>query len=321
MPSRRYYHIRTIFGSFVLLNNETNIQVAIDKADVARKSLKSEYNSSFATFDEQIQHEMDQEKEIEQNMYFGLINKEFKLYLQPKYDLNTELIVGAEALVRWVKADGTIIPPGAFISIFEKNGFISDLDMYMLNCVCCLIKDWINQGIPPLKISINQSRRYMYNNGYINTVLGILKKHSVPAELLELEITENYAYQNFAELSSILESLHKEGFMLSIDDFGSGYSSLNVLKELNVDILKLDRIFLSETIVSERGKAIVSNIIRMAKELSLEVVAEGVETSEQVQFLRNSNCDIAQGFYYSKPVPLDEFNSLFIKQLSRNEET
>ncbi|MEG0753042.1 MAG: GGDEF domain-containing phosphodiesterase [Angelakisella sp.] len=317
MVNDNRYTLRLNCGVYELTRDITNVQTAIDRANIARKALKDRYDIDIIVYNEDMQQQIDNEKEIEQCMHAALEHDEFTPYMQPKYNLEDGTVVGAEALVRWIRHDGTIIPPDEFIPLFEKNGFILELDLYMLESVCSYMRAQIDSGICPVPTSINQSRCYMYNQDYVETICAIIEKYNIPPRLIEFEITENIAYKNMDKLILVIEKLSANGFQLSLDDFGSGYSSLNVLKDLRVHVLKLDRVFLGKTIDTERGKTVIANIIRMAKELSIDVVAEGVETAEQVDFLRSSNCDMAQGFYFSRPVPMENFEAM----LERQEET
>ncbi|MEG2378380.1 MAG: EAL domain-containing protein, partial [Clostridia bacterium] len=291
-------------------DKDEDILAAIEKSNIARKSAKDGYATSVAIYDAKMQQRIDRDIELETATASALENGEFKLFIQPKYSLESGEIVGGEALVRWIKADGTIIMPNEFISLFEQTGAISDMDLSMLTQLCAFQRGELDRGIPAVPISINQSRRYMYSPNYVDVIREKLRENNVPAHMIELEITENLVYTDIDKLICVLEVLHKAGFSISLDDFGSGYSSLNVLKKLQVDTLKLDRFMLSKTLDSEREKTVVASIIRMAKELNMSVVAEGVETYEQVVFLRECGCETAQGYYYSKPVPAERFEEL-----------
>lgn len=308
------YTLRLNCGICELSREITNIQTAIDRANLARKALKDSYDTDVMLYNAEMQHQIDREKAIERCMHAALENDEFVPYMQPKYSLENGRVVGAEALARWIKPAGDIIPPDEFIPLFEKNGFVAELDLYMLEQVCSHMRAQIDSGIVPVPTSINQSRCYMYNPDYVDTLCATVNKYRIPPHLIEFEITENIAYKSMDKLIIVIEKLNANGFHLSLDDFGSGYSSLNVLKDLKVDVLKLDRVFLGKTIDTTRGKTVVANIIRMAKELAIDVVAEGVETSEQVDFLRSSNCDMAQGFFFSRPIPMKEFEELLRQQ-------
>ncbi|MEG2177027.1 MAG: EAL domain-containing protein [Oscillibacter sp.] len=309
-PLGGYYAVQLAFGVYRLEDQETDILSAIEKSNIARKTAKGGGATNIAIYDAEMQGRIDRETELEKAMPAALENGEFKLFIQPKYDLLREEIVGGEALVRWVKPDGTTIQPGEFIPLFERTGAIAAMDLYMLDQLCRFLRNRLDRGLPTVPISINQSRRYMYSPTYVETLRDKLRENNLSPALIELEITENLVYTELDKLISVLERLHEAGFRISLDDFGSGYSSLNVLKDLPVDTLKLDRFMLGETLNSQRKKTVVANIIRMAKELKLSVVAEGVETYEQVLFLRECGCETAQGFYYSRPVSAQAFEKM-----------
>ncbi|MEG1290666.1 MAG: EAL domain-containing protein [Lachnospiraceae bacterium] len=305
-----YYTIQLAFGIYKLEHLDTDIVSAIEKSNIARKAAKNGQNSAVAIYDTKMQCQIDRDTELEKAMPLALEQGEFKLFIQPKYDLLSEKIVGGEALVRWIKPDGTMIMPDDFIILFEQTNAIERMDFYMLEQLCKFLRSQLDRGICPVPISINQSRRYMYSPRYVTTICEKLQEYQVPTQLVELEITENIVYTNLDKLIHILDLLHEAGFYISLDDFGSGYSSLNVLKDLPIDTIKLDRFMLGETLNSQREKTVVANMIHMAKELQLSVVAEGVETWEQVVFLRECGCEMAQGYYYSKPIPAQQFDEL-----------
>lgn len=309
-----YYYVKLAFGINHIHQEDTDIMGSIEKANIARKSIKDDYGTSISIYDKTIQSRIDRDKELENAMPLALKNGEFKLFIQPKYDLITERIVGGEALVRWIKEDGTIIMPDDFILLFEKTGTIYDMDMYMLEQLCKFIHTETNDGKSTVPISINQSRGYMYKPDYVDTICEKLKNENVSPEMIEIEITENIVYTDLDKLLMVIETLHQKGFSISLDDFGAGYSSLNVLKDLRVDVIKLDRFMLSKTLNSDREKTVVANIIRMAKELHMFIVAEGVETIEQTKFLRECGCEMAQGYYYSKPVEVSEFQRMLLRE-------
>ncbi|MEG1189957.1 MAG: GGDEF domain-containing protein [Oscillospiraceae bacterium] len=312
-PTGGYYSVQLALGVYKIQARDTDIMSAIEKSNIARRTAKNNFDLGVAVYDEAMQSSIDRDTELEKSMPAALENGEFKLFIQPKYDLLTEKIVGGEALVRWIKPDGSVIYPGAFIPLFEQNGAICPMDMYMLKQLCDFVRSQMDRGVPTVPISINQSRRYMYDPDYVEIICDKLRQSSVPSRMIELEITENLVYTDLDKLILVLDALHREGFRISLDDFGSGYSSLNVLKELDVDTLKLDRSMLSENLNSPRERAVFTNVISMAKEMKMSVVAEGVETLEQVTFLRECGCEMAQGYYFSKPVTAEQFEELLLR--------
>ena len=285
-----------------------NIISMLDKANLARSIVSDSDCERFRWYDNELMKHFIEENEITSLMKKALENKEFKVYLQPKYDLKSLKIVGAEALVRWTSAEKGFMSPDAFISIFEKNGFIIELDFYILEAVCQKIRYWLDHNITPVPISVNQSRIHMNNPLYINRLSSILEKYKIPAKYIELELTETMFFDNTQKLVEIIGQMRKLGIAISMDDFGSGYSSLNLLKELPVDTLKIDKGFLYETENSNRSKIIIEQVVEMARKLGMMTICEGVEVEEQAKFLRDIDCDIAQGYLYARPMPMEEFD-------------
>lgn len=209
--------------------------------------------------------------------------------------------------MRWIKKDGSCVFPDDFIPVLEKNGFITELDMYMLEQACKVLKEWKTKGYPQIRIAVNQSRIVFYKQGYLSQLRKITQKYGVDPSQIVLEVTEGISIENIDEMADVIRELHNMGFTVSMDDFGSGYSSLNILKDLAIDELKLDKVFLSETREEEKGAVIMKNIISLAKELHITTVAEGIETKDQEEFLKGIHCDIGQGYYYSRPIPVEKF--------------
>lgn len=240
----------------------------------------------------------------------ALKNREFQVYLQPKYryDKYRAMIVGAEALVRWIGTDGKIKSPAEFIPVFEENGFILKLDQYMWEEVCKIIRHWIDAGKTPVPISVNVSRTYLKKFDAVGYIKNLVDTYQIPIELLELEITETTESE---ETIAYANGFKDAGFTLMMDDFGSGYSSLSMLKDTPFDVLKMDRFFLDKCLENENGKTIVSHVISMTNDLGLDIVAEGVETKEMADFLYDNGCDVSQGYYFSKPIPVKEFEELW----------
>lgn len=258
-------------------------------------------------FTDSMKEEQVWERHIEDDMERALNNHEFVVYLQPKYSTKKETLSAAEALVRWIHPEMGFIPPGKFIPQFEKNGFILQLDDYMLEEVCKQQASWLSQGKKLVPISVNVSRAHFAQDNLAEHILGIVDKYQVPHEFIELELTESAFFDDKQALLKTVRSLKDYGFKISMDDFGAGYSSLNSLKELPLDIIKLDAEFFRGVDDLERSNQIVGDTISLAKKLGMKIVAEGIETREQVDFLAKQNCDLIQGFYFSKPLPINEF--------------
>ncbi|MEG1638751.1 MAG: EAL domain-containing protein [Erysipelotrichaceae bacterium] len=245
----------------------------------------------------------------------ALINHEFELFLQPKYSLKTGRIAGAEALVRWQRSKDKYIQPNEFIPLFEKNGFITKLDYYMFENVCQMIQKWKKtikvEDIP--RISVNISRVHLNSKELPIKLLEIATKYQINPNEIEIELTESVMITAEDQVLGMLHQIKNAGFLLSIDDFGRGYSSLSSLSDIPADFVKIDKVFLDHSIENERGRIILLNIIKMIKDLDLISIAEGVETEEQINLLKDAGCDYVQGFYFSKAIPIKAFKDLLKK--------
>lgn len=288
----------------------THVRFALD---TARQSLKN--NIWF--YDTRLHEDEKLQNYVESHMNQALDNHEFKLYLQPKVNLSTGRTSGAEALVRWIAEEGRIIYPGQFIPVFEANGFCVNLDMYMLEEVCRQIRKWIDDGLTPVPVSVNQSKLLFYEADYIENLKSLLDKYQIPAELISLEILEGLASENVNELNKRIGRLREIGFKISLDDFGSGYSSMNTLASLEIDELKFDRGFLLGLKDSgeeyERQIIIMNEIVELTKKLKISTVVEGVETKENEELVRALGCEYGQGYYYSMPMSASEFSEKYVK--------
>ena len=253
---------------------------------------------------------------VESHMNQALEAGEFKMYLQPKFELKTGKLVGAETLVRWIPEDGKVIYPGQFIPIFERNGFCAALDMYMTEQVCRQLRRWRDENGQVVPVSVNQSKILFYEADYVERMEKLIKKYQVPAEWITLEILEGLAMENIDKLNQVILRLKKIGFRISMDDFGSGYSSLNILGNLRIDELKLDKGFFKELEGADRRRQtiIIEHIIEISKSLKISTVAEGIETEGDQQMVRDLDCDYGQGYYYCRPVSVEEFNEKYMKK-------
>lgn len=286
-------------------------------ANMARIESKKRMFTEVVYYDETLRARRIEERELEYDAEDALKNGEFLVYFQPKYDVETEKIIGAEALIRWKHSKRGLLSPGTFIPLFEANGFVIELDLYVLERVCELIAAWLTAGIRPVCISVNLSRTHLYERNLVERLESIVNKYDIPREYIEFELTESAFYEERETLLRVMSDIKKAGFRLSMDDFGSGYSSLNLLRQLPVDVLKLDREFLGsceEGDEGERGKRIVTHVISMAKDLQMSVLAEGVETKKQKEFLQKAKCEMIQGYYYAKPMPTADFEVLYMQQ-------
>lgn len=282
-----------------------------DAAAMARQSIKNNALQKVCFYESDLKQNISVSKFIEDNMNQALENGEFVMYLQPKCNISDSRIVGAEALVRWIMPGHGIIPPNDFVPVFEKNGFVIKMDQYIWEEACKLLHKWIGMGLTPLPISINVSRRHLKNTDFVRVLDDLVEKYAIPKSCLEIEITETVDETGFA---ASMKMLKEHGFTLLMDDFGSGYSSLNTLKDTQFDVIKIDRSFLQDFISSNRGQKIVEHTIHMAQSIGLDMVAEGVETKDQAEFLKNCGCNTAQGFYYAKPMPIEQFEAAYLNK-------
>jgi len=252
---------------------------------------------------------IERKKQIEAEMESALQNGEFQVYLQPKVNMITSKVFGAEALSRWVHPVEGIRSPLSYIPLFEENGFVVNLDMYVFEQICKMKNRWYSEGVEfaCIPISINMSRLHLFNKEFVNDLLEVINKYEVNPSEIEIEITESVYLNDYSELILVVSRLQENGFSVSIDDFGSGYSALNMLKDIPVDTIKIDKEFLQLSANTERGKKVIKNVIILCKDLKLHVTVEGVETEEQIAFLTTYGCEIAQGFFYSKPIPVKDF--------------
>lgn len=300
------YRLRLYSG--VALAHQDNEQFTIDELMThvmfALANAKTIHNHKIWFYNPELHKQEKMMNYIEAHMHQALENKEFILYMQPKFNLKTKRITSAEALVRWMRQDGSLIYPNQFIPLFEHNGFCTQLDMYMFECVCKQIHEWIIQGIEPISVSINQSKLLFYESDFIENIKHIIQKYEVPSHLITIEILEGLALENIEELNHKIKLLH---------DFGSGYSSLNILGKLDIDELKLDQAFLKEASHYHKNtKIIMEEIIQISKRMSISTVIEGVETIKDHQFIETLGCHYGQGYYYDKPMNISEFNKKYM---------
>ncbi len=297
-------------GIYVMNSPDENISICSDKANLAAKSCKGNYIKNYAFYDSAMSERMIQRQKIINSMDKALQSGQFQLYIQPKYDLTTNHVNGGEVLVRWVLPDKSAVPPSEFIPVFEQSGFIMKLDYYVWDQACQIIRRWLDEGKKPYPISVNISRVSLYNPKLTELICGLVEKYEIEPRLLQLELTESAYTDNPDEIKDSMQYLHDFGFSILIDDFGSGYSSLNSLKDIVFDILKIDMKFFSKTDQPGRGENILASVVRMAKWLNMPVIAEGVEKESQVAFLRSIGCEFVQGYYFAKPMPVAEYEHM-----------
>jgi len=286
----------------------------LDRALLGLSHSSIKYGNTFGIYDNNLIDRLKSEEIISSSMGDALINEEFSVYLQPKFDLITKEVVGAESLVRWIKKDGNMVYPNEFIPVFESNGFITKLDYYMIEKTCQIIKKWLLTGFKVVPISVNISRVDLFDKKLFDRIVSLVEKYDIPPRLLELEFTESVYFENEKEMIKVMFRLQNYGFRILMDDFGSGYSSFNMLSEYDVDVIKIDMRFLQQDNNIVKMHKIIKSIVHMAKLLELDITVEGVETEEQVLFLKNIGCSEGQGYYFSKPVKLEDFENIIIKQ-------
>lgn len=300
------------FGVYVISNTSLEFPQMIDRAKLALREQTTELRGKlhYAMYDDEIHRRLLREKHLEDMMEESLKSHEFEVYLQPKYCADSETIGGAEALVRWNSASDGMIYPDEFISLFEKNGFIVQLDLWVFEQVCRSIRGWLEAGKEPAKVSVNCSRIHLKNPTFLDNYLQICKRCNTPTRYIEIELTENIVFEDVEHLSKTINDIHKAGFGCSMDDFGSGYSSLNLIQDIPVDTIKLDKVFFRKIDALERTESVVGSIIRMSQSLQMKTVAEGVEERVQVDMLKRLGCDLIQGYYFARPMPIAKFEEL-----------
>ena len=298
--------VSVVFGIYKVTDKALPIRLMCDRARTVKRQAKGSIFTNYAVYDDVIRLKMREQAEIEEEMEMALHHREFCMYLQPQVRVSDGKLCGAEALVRWEHPIKGVMQPAQFLPLFESNGFITRLDKFMWEEACKYLAQLKKRDID-VPISVNVSRAHIGKSDLADALLELTRKYDIEPSKLELEITENLFVDDVEELFGQMNELKKHGFRIQMDDFGSGYSSLNMLRKAPVDTLKIDRFFLDEIMSTSRGKIIVEASVKMAKQLGLTVIAEGVETEEQLHFLNDSGCDIAQGYLFSKPVNVAEF--------------
>lgn len=295
-------------GVYIIEDKTINVLHAIDNARIAQKDVHG-LGTRHNIYNQNMKLRFWQSAEMMRSFSTALANREFVVYYQPKVTLLSEEVVGVEALVRWQKDDGRIIPPNDFIPQFEQTGAIIKLDFYVYEEVLKQIRHWLEMGHPIVPVSINLSRCHSENKNLYDEIMVLTKKYDISPEYIEFEITESAFANNAQYLIEVLTKLREIGFNISMDDFGAGYSFLNALYEIPVNILKLDKGFLKPSEVSEKQREIIKQVVALAKNIDLNIVCEGVETKAQAEFLLGIGCDMAQGYFYARPMPLQDLNN------------
>ena len=294
-------------GVYCIEAGQDEISEIMENANLACRLARQCGKQNILYYNDERRRQYEHTKMLEAALEPALHNGEFLIYFQPKVCLDDFRIIGAEALSRWMH-EGRMMKPDSYITIFEQDGLITDIDFYVFEQVCKMLRVWMDAAIPVVPISVNFSKITLETAHFPEKLLKIAAQYQVPVEYLEIEFTENCCMEDEEKFNEILTDLKKAGFSASLDDFGKGYSSINMLRNMNFDVLKLDKSFHNEGGKDTEGaKIILRSIVGMAKDLGIQVISEGVETAEQVQFLRQLKCEKAQGYYFDKPLPADQF--------------
>lgn len=313
------YNIKVSYGVYLIDDCDMDVADMYDRASLAAKNCKGKFMENVAYYDSSMIENMRHEQSIINEVNRALEEEQFQVFLQPKVNLMTGRAYGAEALVRWKHPEKGMISPADFVPIYERNGIIGRLDQYMWRHVCALLRKWIDEGKNPDPISVNVSRVNIYNPHLLEIFKKLIAEYKIPAHLLNLELTESAFMEDQDLVMKTMSKLHQIGFQIMMDDFGSGYSSLNILKDMEVDYLKIDMKFLAEDEFNGKGEKVLTSVIRMAKWLHMPSIVEGVETAEQVDFLKCIGCEYAQGYYFAKPMSVEDYEA-FVEQ-EMNKET
>ena len=314
VDAERPYFLSFTVGVYPIDDTSLPMTLVRDRANVARGSSKEASNARHFTcvfYSDVDRQNLLSEQDMENRMHGALERGEFVAYFQPKQRLADGSIGGAEALVRWIDPARGLVPPDDFVPYFERNGFIINVDLCVFEQVCALLASWIEQGRQPVPISVNMSRAHLREQDFLTPYEQIRARYGVPASLIEFELTETLVFGDPETFKGVIDLLHARGYRCSLDDFGSGYSSLNVLKDVDIDTMKLDRAFFSAgDDAGQREWDVVESVVDLAKKLDLGTVAEGVEEPGQAARLRAIDCDMLQGYVFSRPVPVAEFEQM-----------
>lgn len=302
------------WGIYFIDDRALSVEQMCDRAFLAAHSIKGQYGKYFAAYDDALRSKLLREQAIIENMETALAEEQFKIYLQPKYRIKDGCLTGAEALVRWVHPIWGFQSPAEFIPLFEKNGFITKLDQFVWDKTCFFLQMWDQKGYPPIPVSVNVSRADIYHADIADILIRTVQKYNLPPSRLHLEITESAYTEDPNQIIETVNHLRQLGFIIEMDDFGSGYSSLNMLNQMPIDILKLDMKFIQSETAKPTDQGILRFIMDLARWMDLSVVAEGVETQEQLRRLVEIGCDYAQGYYFARPMPSEEFDELMQEQ-------
>ncbi len=304
------------WGVYKITDRTVPVEKMCDRAFLVADSIKGHYNQWVAVYDDVLRDKLLREQAITESMEAALTEGQFAVYLQPKYWLQDDTLAGAEALARWIHPELGFLAPAEFIPLFEKNGFITRLDRFVWEQTCKLLRAWREKGYPALPVSVNVSRADVYQEDLPETLSNLVKQYGIEPGQLHLELTESAYTENPGQIITMVDELRRRSFVIEMDDFGSGYSSLNMLSQVRFDILKLDMQFIQTETAKPGEMSLMRFVVKLAKWMNLSTVAEGVETKAQVERLREVGCDYAQGYFFSRPLPVEKFEALMKQELA-----
>jgi len=307
------YPLNLNFGVYFMTDSNESIISAVDKANIARRTGKGNLSIPCVVYSEHLMDIKENSAKIIPVFNDSFKNERILVFLQPKICSETKKIVGAEALSRLVDKDGKMISPALFIPALEKTGKIVDLDFYVLHFVARLIRKWLDMGIEPITISFNLSRVHFFSETLVEDILSLVERYDVPKKYIEIEVTESVFFEEEDVIIDKVEKLREHGFKVSVDDFGAGYSSLNLIGVLPVDVIKLDKGFVKGSLKTKRGNDVIKGLIKILNEIELDIVCEGVETKEEETIMSNYGCKDIQGFLYDRPIPVSEFEKKYLE--------
>ncbi len=305
-----YMHLYV--GFYAIDRTNFNMRVAIDKAHFAKKQIKGNFQIRCNLYKDEEFKDFTQQMNMVRIFEKACIEDGVRVFFQPKFDYEANRIIGAEALCRLVDEDGNYISPAHFIPILERNGMLSRLDAIMMEKTLEYMSEWKAQGRLTFPVSMNLSRTNFFNHSLVEQIVQLQKKYDIPTEFIELEITETTFIEDMKMIYTSITKLRDQGFKISVDDFGSGYSSLSLLTSLPADIIKLDRQFARQSLDSKKGERIVESIISMLKSVDFDIICEGIETDYEAQLVKNMGCSNIQGYLYDKPLPKEEFEKKYV---------
>lgn len=316
--SRLFNEIKFTYGAYLIENNNESIKTMISRSIMAHKAAKDDESTMFYWYNQELLQKIERENQYSTRIDQAISEHEFKMYLQPQIDLDTITVVGAECLVRWQLPDGKMIYPDSFIPLFERNGLITKLDFHMLELVCIFLSQQKERNEPYFKIAVNISRITLSSSNFLDNFITIVDRHHIPHPYIEIEVTENSLNTLSAHVIKVLNQLRHLDFTFAMDDFGSGYSNLSSLSTLPVHILKLDKQFLWGIDNNQKMSVIINSVVNLAHSMGLQVVCEGVEQASHVEFLQLIGCKYAQGYYFARPMPSNEFIDRYGKEVALN---